>query len=75
MRLWSLLTILKQINIFIERVVGVAVDCKSDSRQGKAKVFIIFLGQKSETAMAHKNKTRNIQPIQHVRICYAYCFG
>ena len=38
-------------------VVGVAVDCKSDGRQGKAKYFIIFLGRKSETAMAHKNKT------------------
>ena len=44
-------------NIFIEMVICVAVDCKKDSRQGKAKVFIIFKGRKSETAMVHKNKT------------------
>ena len=40
---------MKQINIFIEMVICVAVDCKSDSRQGKAR--------KSEIVMAYKNKT------------------
>ena len=32
-------------------VICVAVDCKSNSRQGRHKL-------KSETAMAHKNKTK-----------------
>ena len=31
-------------NIFIEMVVSVAVDCQSDSRQGKVYVFINFQG-------------------------------
>ena len=34
-----------------------ALDYKSDSRQGKAYVFINFQGTKSETGMADKNKT------------------
>ena len=36
--------LLKQTNIFIEMVICVAVDCKSDSRRrlGKVKVFINF---------------------------------
>ena len=38
-------------------VICVAVNCKSDSRQGKAYVFINFQGTKSETGMADKNKT------------------
>ena len=38
-------------------VICVAVDCNSDSRQGKAYVFINFQGTKSETGMADKNKT------------------
>ena len=38
-------------------VICVAVDCKSDTRQGRAYVFINFpKGRKSETTMAHKNK-------------------
>ena len=37
-------------------VVCVGVDSKSDSRQGKAYVFIISKGRKSVTAMVHKNK-------------------
>ena len=37
-------------------VICVAVACKSDSRQGKAKIFI-SQERKSVTAMAHKNKT------------------
>ena len=45
-----------QINIFTEMVICVAVACKSDSRQGKAKIFI-SQERKSVTAMAHKNKT------------------
>ena len=42
---------MRQRNISIEMVICVAVDCKSDSRQGKAKV------PKSKTAMTYKNKT------------------
>ena len=38
-------------------VICVAVDCKSDSRQGKAKVLWISQERKSETVMAHKVKT------------------
>ena len=38
--------------------VYVAVNCQSDSRQGKAYKLLIFKGQKAETAMAHKNKTQ-----------------
>ena len=45
-------------NIFIEMVVYVAVECQSDGRQGKAYVFINFQGKKTEKAMAHKNKTQ-----------------
>ena len=37
---------LKQIDIFIEMVICMAVDCKSDSRKGKAEVFIYFQGTK-----------------------------
>ena len=40
---------LKQINMFIEMVICVAVDCKSDSRFTK--------GRESETPMVHENKT------------------
>ena len=32
--------------MFIEMFICVAVDCKSDSRQVKAKVFINFQGEK-----------------------------
>ena len=35
-----------QINKFIEIVICVAVDSKSDSRQGKAYVFMNFQGTK-----------------------------
>ena len=38
-----------QTNVFIEMVIHVAVDCKSDSRE----VFIDYQG--TETAIAHKN--------------------
>ena len=40
---------LRQTNVFIEMVIHVAVDCKSDSRE----VFINYQG--TETAIAHKN--------------------
>ena len=43
---WFDAVYLKQINIFIEMVICVAVDCKSDSRQGKAKDFINLHGTK-----------------------------
>ena len=38
--------IIFETNIFIEMVICVAVDSKSDSRQGKAYVFINFQGTK-----------------------------
>ena len=47
---------MKQINIFIEIVIYVSVDCKSDSRQGEPKFLQISKGRKSETAMVRKNK-------------------
>ena len=37
--------------------ICVAVDCKSDSRQEKALVFINFQDRKYETAVIHNNKT------------------
>ena len=39
-------------------IVYVAVNCQSDSRQGKAYKLLIFKRQKAETAKAHKNKTQ-----------------
>ena len=39
-------------------IVYVAVNCQSDSRQGKAYKLLIFKIQKAETARAHKNKTQ-----------------
>ena len=47
-------------------VIYVPVDCESDSRQGKAKVFINFRGPISETA---------IWLIKHPRMCHGYCFS
>ena len=39
--------IIFETNIFIEIVICVVVDCKSDSRQRKAKVFMNFPGTKT----------------------------
>ena len=50
-------------NIFIGIIISVAVDCKSDSRQGYLKQRYLI-----------KIKCRNTHLIL-VRICYAYCFG
>ena len=38
-------------------VICVAVDCKMIVDKGRPKLLEIFKGRKSETAMAHKNKT------------------
>ena len=38
--------IIFETNIFIEMAICVDVGCKSDSRQGKVKVFINFQGKK-----------------------------
>ena len=43
--------------------------------KGGLKFLYTSKGRKFETAMAHKNKNRNIQAMQHTRMCYAYCFG
>ena len=43
-------------NIFIEMVILVAVDCKKDTGQ-EIKFLQISERQKSETGMVHKNKT------------------
>ena len=51
-----------------------AVDCKSDSRQGGPKFLQISKGRKSETVEI-KIKRSNIQSIQHDRMCHAYCLG
>ena len=39
-------------------VICLALDSKSDSRQGKPAFLLISKGRKSATAMAHKNKTQ-----------------
>ena len=46
---------MKQINVFAEMVVYVTVDCQSDSRQGKAWVFINSQGTKWSSDGAQKN--------------------
>ena len=46
---------MKQINLL---VTFVAVDFKRKNRQGKPKFLEVSKGQKSETAMTHKNKTK-----------------
>ena len=61
-------------------VICVAVDCKSDSRQGKP-VFIkgsFYMFPREENLKQQwliKIKRRNIQSIEHVRMCHACCFG
>ena len=55
---------MKQINVFIGMVICVTVDCKSDSRQGNLKQQWLI-----------KIKRRNIQSIQHMRMCHTYYFG
>ena len=54
-------------------VICVAFDCKSDSRQGKAKVYIYEFPRNENRQWLIKR--RSIQSIQHVRMCHAYCFG
>ena len=39
--------------------------------KGGLKFLYTSKGRKFETAMAHKN----IQAMQHARMCYAYCFS
>ena len=45
-------------------VIYVAADCKSDSRKGNMKQQWLI-----------KTKRKNIQLIQHVRMCHTFCFG
>ena len=58
-------------------VICVAVDCKSDSKQGKA--FLSFYkfprNEILKQQLLIKIKRRNIQSIKHARMCHAYCFG
>ena len=55
-------------------VICVAVDCKSNTSNWKAKVSINFQGTKIGNSNGSKTECRNIQSIEHVRICHAYCF-
>ena len=50
---------MKQINIFIEMAICMAVDCKSDIGQGKAEVFINF----QETKIRNSNAGDNTEKI------------
>ena len=65
---------MKERKIFVEIVICVAVDRKSDSRQGKYKVFINFQDKKNlKLQWLRKIKPKNIQFIQHARMYNAYC--
>ena len=64
----------KQINIFIEMVICLAVGCKSDILdKGRTKCLWISKGGKSEAQWLIKMKRRNIQSIQQARMNHAYC--
>ena len=58
---------LKQINIFIEMV-------KTDSRQIKAYFFKFRGDENLKQQWLIKRKRRDIQSIQHDRMCHAYRF-
>ena len=55
----------------------VAVDCKSDSRQGKEdrSFYKVPRDEHLKQQWLIKIKRGNIQSIQHDRMCHAYCFG
>ena len=56
--------------------IRTAVDCKSYSRHAKALSLDKFPMDKNlKQQWLIKIKRRNIQLIQHVRMCHAYCFG
>ena len=59
----------KQTNIFIETVICVAVDCKSGS------FYKFSRDENLKQQWLIKIKYRNIQSIQHARMCHAYYFG
>ena len=57
-------------------VICVAVDCKSDTRQRRAQIFKKLPREENlKQQWLIKMKCRNIQSIQHARMCHAYCFG
>ena len=54
-----------------------AIDCKSDTRQGGGGLNFYKFRRKENLKQQWlmKIKRRNIQSIQHTRICHACCFG
>ena len=67
---------MKQINIFIEMVICLAVGCKSDATQGQDYMFMNFQGKKIWNNNKDKNikiKCRSIQSTQQARMNHAYC--
>ena len=61
--------------MFIEMVISVAVDYKSDSRQVDLFFYKLPRDINLKQHWFIKTKCRNIQSIQHVRMCHAYCLG
>ena len=59
----------KQTNIFIEMVICVAAVCKSGSFDKFSR------DENLKQQWLIKIKCKNIQSIQHARMCYAYYFG
>ena len=53
----------------------VAVDCKSDTRHGKAKVYKFPRDENLEQQWLIIIKHGNIPLMQHARMCHTYCFG
>ena len=57
----------------VEMAICVAVDCKSDSRQGKAISFYKFpRNENLKQQWLLKIKRSNIQSMQHARICHLH---
>ena len=61
-------------NIFMKWLSAWLLSVKVMVDKGRPKFLYISKEQKSVLAMAHRLKRRNILPIQHVRMCHAYCF-
>ena len=56
-------------------VICVAVNCKSDSTREGLSFYKFPRDKNLKQQWLIKIKCRNIQSIQHARICHAYCFG
>ena len=66
--------IIFETNIFMKWLFEWLLSVKVMVDKGRPKFLYISKEQKSVLAMAHRLKRRNIPPIQHVRMCHAYCF-